>query len=339
MHKDVLKSNFTDGSISERVLQSTSLRHLRQLSKDDHFQKLASTDPLAMTRHVYSSFLKLLLPVVSSEDQKNISSALKITKFGNPGRWYPMARTMERRIYAHIGPTNSGKTHAAIQKMKSKGSGTYCAPLRLLAMEMYDRLNLDGIACSLVTGETIEYPLKGTCINPRDSPFISCTVEMFSHQKLFDIVIIDEIQMMADSLRGWAFTEAFLGARAPEVHVCGEESIIPVLKKLCIQNKEPLEIVTYKRLSPLHIGNKPVFKRNHMKKGDCFVTFSRNDAFELKNEIEHKTGKKCAIVYGKLPLESRRLQAKLFNSPDSDYDYLVATDAIGMGLNLYFPCK
>lgn len=335
IQREVVKTHFGVGRIPERHVMSISAKHIGILKKEGIFQNIIQ-NPNMLKRHVYTSFLQMLLPSVSNSEKLQTMNALKITDFGNPGKWYPMARSMERRIIAHVGPTNSGKTFSAIQKLKSASSGSYCAPLRLLAMEMYDTMNLEKKECSLITGEAIENSLNGDLLkDPRDASLISCTVEMFNLKRKYDIVVIDEIQMMADPFRGWAFTEAFLGAIAPEIHVCGEESILNLLKILCIMNNEPLEIIKYDRLSPLYVAKQAVGNKNQMKKGDCFVTFSRDSAYKLKEMIETKTRKKCAIIYGKLPLESRRLQAKLFNSPDSEYDFLVATDAIGMGMNLY----
>ena len=87
-------------------------------------------------------------------------SSVSLTTLKNPATWFPLARSMKRKIIAHLGPTNSGKTHAALQRLKESGDqgGIYCAPLRLLAMEMYDRLNTEGLKCGLATGEAIRGP-------------------------------------------------------------------------------------------------------------------------------------------------------------------------------------
>ena len=162
------------------------------------------------------------------------------------------------------------------------------------------------------------------------------------------VAVIDEIQMMSDADRGWAFTHALLGLPAREIHVCGEPAAIPLLKKISHLLKEPIEIHThYKRLVPLEVESRPLGKIHidgvnsphycgslALRKGDCVIAFSRRSIFLTKRAIETQTKRKVAVVYGTLPLESRTVQARLFNDPNSDYDVLVATDAIGMGLNL-----
>lgn len=309
----------------------------------------------------------------------NIPNPLSIK---NPASWFPLARSMKRKIIAHLGPTNSGKTHAALQKLKgsAENGGIYCAPLRLLAMEMYDRFNAEGLKCALVTGEVIRGPKLSTDIavdeatdedsllsidslkmlygydhstfrqRVQNAPFLSCTVEMADFNTCVGVAVIDEIQMLSDPERGWAFTHALLGLPAAEIHVCGEPAVIPLLKEICSYIGETLEIHSdYKRLVPLEIESKPLgtISRGDMdpipkgscgslslRKGDCVIAFSRRTIFLTKHSIEMQTKKKVAVVYGTLPLESRTIQARLFNDPESEYDVLVATDAIGMGLNL-----
>lgn len=121
----------------------------------------------------------------------------------SPAKWYPQARAMDRRLIMHVGPTNSGKTHNAMESLKKAKTGLYCGPLRLLANEIFERLNGEGIPCDLLTGEE-----RKTVPNAR---IVSCTVEMTSMTNKYDIAIIDEIQMMGDPQRGWAWTQALLG--------------------------------------------------------------------------------------------------------------------------------
>lgn len=274
--------------------------------------------------------------------------------FTQPSAWYPAARRLRRKIICHVGPTNSGKTYSALQSLTQRPDlrGIYCAPLRLLAIEMYNKLNaIEGVGCGLRTGEASCGPSKKV-IEPAkestelkaaadlgdwdDASLLSCTVEMADINRPYDIAIIDEIQMMADPQRGWAFTQALLGLQAKELYLCGEEAALPLIQALVSETGDELEIVHFKRLSPLkaesHALNESLAK---ISSGDCVVTFSRTQIFDLKYQIERRTGKRCAVVYGNLPMESRSEQARLFNEPGSSYDVLVASDAIGMGLNLY----
>jgi ATP-dependent RNA helicase SUPV3L1/SUV3 len=163
----------------------------------------------------------------------------------------------------------------------------------------------------------------------------SCTVEMLSLDKRYDVVVIDEIQMIADSQRGPAWTAAVLGTAAEEVHLCGEERAVPTIEALAKITGDELIVNRYQRLSPLEIAPRSLERDlSRIQKGDCIVTFSRTNIFNLKKDIEEKTGLRCAVVYGRLPPEIRAEQAALFNDPHRGFDVLVASDAIGMGLNL-----
>ncbi|KAK2737668.1 RNA helicase [Myotisia sp. PD_48] len=248
-----------------------------------------------------------------------------------PTEWYPAARSLQRQIHLHVGPTNSGKTYQALQRLEKAKSGFYCGPLRLLAHEIYTRLNNKGISCGLVTGDEIKLPQGGSTI-------FSNTVEMAPLGHELEVGVIDEIQMIADPQRGWAWTRALLGAQARELHLCGEERVVPLIRELAALMGDKLEIHQYKRLNPLMAMSyslKGDYKR--LEKGDCVVAFSRVAIHALKQDIEKATGRRAAIVYGSLPAEIRAQQADLFNDPNNDYDFLVASDAIGMGLNL--SCK
>lgn len=246
-----------------------------------------------------------------------------------PIEWYPEARTMQRKIHLHVGPTNSGKTYQALQRLEAAESGVYAGPLRLLAHEVYTRLNAKNKLCSLITGEERRIP------EGQEAYLTSCTVEMVPLNTTVDVAVIDEIQMMGDTSRGWAWTQAFLGVKAKEVHLCGEMRTVPLIQQLCAMMGDSLEIHKYERLSPLE-AMKSSLKGDlrNLEKGDAIILFSRLGIHTMKKEIERTTGKRCAVVYGSLPPETRAQQASLFNSPNNDYDFLVASDAVGMGLNL-----
>ncbi|KAL1962895.1 hypothetical protein VTN77DRAFT_9073 [Rasamsonia byssochlamydoides] len=256
----------------------------------------------------------------------------KVADLRYPAEWYPQARQMQRTIHLHVGPTNSGKTYHALKRLEACKKGFYAGPLRLLAQEVYTRFNAQGISCGLVTGDEVRFPDNE---QPR---IVSNTVEMVSLGREYEVGVIDEIQMIADPRRGWAWTRALLGARAQELHLCGETRAVPLIRELVALTGDTLEIHRYDRLNPLKVMSKSLqgdFR--NLQKGDCLVSFSRVGIHALKNDIEKATGRRAAIVYGSLPAEIRTQQANLFNDPNNDYDFLVASDAIGMGLNL--KCK
>ncbi|KEF53422.1 uncharacterized protein A1O9_10397 [Exophiala aquamarina CBS 119918] len=246
-----------------------------------------------------------------------------------PTEWYSGARQIQREVHLHVGPTNSGKTYNALKRLEEKASGFYAGPLRLLAHEVYSRFKAKGVPCDLVTGDDVR-------LDDNEEVSISAsTVEMVDTARSVQVAVIDEIQMIESADRGWAWTRAFLGANAAEVHLCGENRVIPLIRELTASMGDTLHIHEYKRLNALKVMSRSLdgdFK--NLKKGDCMVSFSIVTLHALKKQIEVDTGRRCAIVYGGLPPETRAQQAALFNDPDNEYDFLVASDAIGMGLNL-----
>ena len=127
----------------------------------------------------------------------------------------------------------------------------------------------------------------------------------------------------------------YWGVKAKELHLCGEARTVPLIRALAASMGDKLEVHTYKRLSPLRTMSTSLKgDLSQLRKGDCIVVFSVVGIHAMKSQVEEKTGKRVAIVYGSLPPEIRAQQAALFNDPNNDYDILVASDAIGMGLNL-----
>ena len=250
----------------------------------------------------------------------------QLTNFSAPHEWFPLARGLARKFIVHVGPTNSGKTYHAMQRLKQAKSGVYAGPLRLLAWEVKDKLTREGIPCTLMTGQEKE-EVEGAC-------HISGTVEMVNTDTIVDVAVIDEAQMLASPDRGWAWTRALLGVPAYEVHVCGDPSMVEIVEELCAITGEPVEIREYQRLTPLVVSPPLMNGVRDLRKGDCVVAFGRAKLYDLKRLIEKYLALKVCIIYGSLPPEVRRQQAELFNDPNSGYDILVASDAIGMGLNL-----
>ncbi|RZC63484.1 hypothetical protein C5167_025245 [Papaver somniferum] len=194
-------------------------------------------------------------------------------------------------------------------------------------MEVFDKVNALGVYCSLRTGQ-----------EKKHVPFsnhASCTMEMVSTEELYDVAVIDEIQMLADPCRGYAWTRALLGVMAVEVHLCGDPSVLKIVRKVCAETGDELVENHYERFKPLVVEGKTLLgDLRNVKSGDCVVAFSRREIFEVKMAIEKFTKHRCCVIYGALPPETRRQQATLFNDQDNEYDVLVASDAVGMGLNL-----
>uniref|UniRef100_A0A6M2DHU9 ATP-dependent RNA helicase SUV3 homolog, mitochondrial n=1 Tax=Xenopsylla cheopis TaxID=163159 RepID=A0A6M2DHU9_XENCH len=252
----------------------------------------------------------------------------KISDLRTPANWYPAARAINRKIIFHAGPTNSGKTYHALQRFMNAKSGVYCGPLKLLATEVFHKSNENQTDCDLVTGEERKFA-KGN--DP--SNHVSCTVEMTSVNTPYEVAIIDEIQMIKDPGRGWAWTRAFLGLVADEVHVCGEPSAVDLIRELCTTTGEDLEVRNYKRLTSLSVEDSALGTLDNVQPGDCIVCFSKNDIYSVSRGIEAR-GREVAVIYGGLPPGTKLAQAAKFNDIKNSCKIMVATDAIGMGLNL-----
>jgi ATP-dependent RNA helicase SUPV3L1/SUV3 len=307
---------------------------------------------------------------VSYETVVKMRALHEATNMAYPADHYLFARSIKRKVIMHVGPTNSGKTHNALRALAAAESGCYAGPLRLLAHEVWERLNLGQIVpkgvdagprpatvassdvdtsldvdvekssplrkfgspkharvCNLVTGE------EQKIVDPA-AKLLSCTVEMVNTANLVDVAVIDEIQLIGDPERGHAFSRAFLGLAANELYLCGEEAAVPLIEQLCKDTGDDLVIHRHERLTPLVVADEALGNFSKIEKGDCIVTFSRADIFFLKRKVEELTGMRCAVAYGYLPPEVRSEQAALFNDPQSGYDVIIGSDAVGMGLNL-----
>jgi hypothetical protein len=228
----------------------------------------------------------------------------------------------QQQVTLSIGPANSGKTHAAIERLIAAGSGWYLAPLRLLAYEISDRLNRRGIPCNLLTGEE-SLPVSGACIT-------AATIEMFNPMAEGGCVVIDEAQMLADPDRGWAWTRALMEARAREIHVLGSANAQDIVERLLRAVDQPFTSHARERLAPLTVAADP-WKFKELPARTILVAFSRARVLELKTALENME-RRVSIVYGALPPEVRRRQADRFAAGETEI--CVATDAVGMGLNL-----
>ena len=234
---------------------------------------------------------------------------------------FPVARSLNREIIFNVGPTNSGKTYAALQELKSAESGLYLAPLRLLALEGYENLKQSGVNVSLITGEEE--------IIDEDSTHISSTIEMLNSDIEVDVCVIDEIQMIGDRDRGWAWANALIGAPAKKVILTGSSDALEVVKEIANYLEEDLKIVEFERKNELKLLNSPT-PLKELEEATAIVTFSRKEVLEIKNKISPFF--KTSVVYGNLSPEVRREEARRFREGESQI--LIATDAIAMGLNL-----
>lgn len=229
---------------------------------------------------------------------------------------------MKRHFILDIGPTNSGKTYSGMQELIAAESGVYLGPLRLLAMEAAETINDAGVLCSMVTGEEAHVI--------EDARHIASTVEMLNRDAYYDVAVIDECQMITDPERGYAWSAAIASIKADIIHLClapeAEELIINILDS----TDEEYEIQYHERLVPLEMDTRIHYPYD-IQPGDAIVVFSRKEVQAKAAELE-KEGYKTSIVYGALPYEVRKEEVRKF--AEGETDVVVATDAIGMGMNL-----
>lgn len=236
---------------------------------------------------------------------------------------FERAAAMRRRFVAILGPTNSGKTHRAMEALLRARSGVYLAPLRLLALENYERLLEQGVAASLVTGEERRIAEGAT--------HVASTIEMLDTGREVEVAVIDEIQMLEDAERGSAWTAAVCGVPAQQVFLLGALSARPAVEALAQRLGCLLEVVLLERKAPLEMAPRPVASIGQLRRGDAVIAFSRREVLDWSARIA-QAGLAVATLYGNLSPEVRRSQAQRFR--DGEADVVVATDAIGMGLNL-----
>lgn len=240
-----------------------------------------------------------------------------------------LARSRRRKLIAVLGPTNSGKTYDAFARLAQAESGVYLGPLRLLALEAFNRLNSEfDVPTSLLTGED-RRDVDGARVT-------ASTIEMLNPDRYVDVAVIDEIQMLLDPDRGWAWTQAVVGANAGEVWLLGALSAEPAIRALADRLGLELEIRYKERKHPLTVAphalaTNPLASLDQAEKGDAWVVFSRRNALTLRDDFLAR-GKTVACIYGLLTPEVREREARRF--AEGEADILVATDAIGMGLNL-----
>lgn len=314
---------FNDVLLSFRryCLQSKTLPPDLHIKLSDIILKAAKHTDLFpyFLRHAHELFPHLHC----MDDLKHISDLTE------PSYWYIEARDMKRKIIYHAGPTNSGKTYSALKRFQESSNGIYCGPLKLLANEVFIKSNSAGLKCDLITGEERRFGDE----SGKPSEHMACTVEMVNLEKTYEVAVIDEIQMIKDQQRGWAWTRALLGIKANEIHVCGDLTASDLISDLSFLTGDDFELKTYERLTSLAIMDKPLESYDNVEPGDCFVCFNKNDIYNVLNNLEVR-GHEVAVIYGSMPPGVKLNQAARFNDPNDKCKILVATDAIGMGLNL-----
>ena len=231
-----------------------------------------------------------------------------------------MSLNLKQKINAILGPTNTGKTHKAIEIMLKHNSGMVGVPLRLLARELYDKISsrIGKQSVALITGEEKYIP--------KYPKYYICTVEAMPTDIPVDIVIIDEVQLANDIERGHIFTKRIFESRGRvETLFLGSDTIEKILKKIIPE----IDVIKQSRFSSLSYETSKKISR--LRKKTAIIAFSINRVYEIADFVRQQNGG-AAVVLGALSPRTRNAQVELYQSGQADY--LVATDAIGMGLNM-----
>ncbi|MCR5292449.1 MAG: ATP-dependent helicase [Eubacterium sp.] len=287
--------------------RSTQVWSMRKIEKALHYQ--------AITQYLEKK---------KQEEEENIlidEISLLYEQY-SPDMYIEKAKKLKRTFIFHVGPTNSGKTYDAIEDMKKNTPGTYLGPLRLLALEMYDKMNASGVPCSMITGEE--------SLITEGAEVVSSTIELCDFRKHYKTAVIDEAQLIADPFRGSAWLKAICLVDADIVHICMAPEALSYIKKLVASFDSPSYTVNHERLSPLYFGGE-IKGYEDLRPGDALICFSRKSVLSTTALLE-KNGFKASVIYGALPPEARRNEVRKFLNRDTNM--VVATDAIGMGISL-----
>ncbi len=331
--KDVYKMHFSSNSDLGRMYQEKLKSHFNSLLveeghkpdiiNDEEYERFFEQLDTSLWRNeafIDREFSKLLRSITALK-RKDISATILKDYLGQ--FWiHSDARTLNRKIIYHMGPTNSGKTYHAIEALCKSKSGCYLAPLRLLASELFDTMNSKNVKTNLLTGEEV--------IEIEGAEHYSSTIEMARLNERFECCVIDEIQMISDPHRGWAWTRALVNLNAPEIHLCGDPSALERVQDILKLTGDELIIKSYERMTELEVMDKTI-TMSSLQKSDALICFSRRNALKYKSDLE-QLGFKVSIVYGRLSPEVRREQARKFD--EGETDIMVSTDAIAMGMNL-----
>ena len=255
-------------------------------------------------------------------EQRQSEEIREIFREYSPDFYIERAKKLKRSFVLHVGPTNSGKTYHAIEDLKKNTPGTYLGPLRLLALEMFDRINAAGIPCSMLTGEE--------SIPVENAQIISSTIELCDYRTHFKTAVIDEAQLVADPGRGASWLKAICMVDAEVVHICMAPEAQKYVEGLINNFSDRYSVVHHERLAPLRYGGS-IRDFRDLQKDDALICFSRKSVLSTAAHLE-KNGFRASVIYGALPPEARRNEVRKYT--EGETNIVVATDAIGLGISL-----
>lgn len=314
------KGQFNSMEQKKRQIISMDMIYIEECAHADRFAEyILHTEGLNLCAVAISELYRRYVASAEKELRKAIQNRVQT----DAEIEYTQALAMERKFILHIGGTNSGKTYESVERLKKSKSGVYAGPLRLLALEIYDKLNAAGVPCTMVTGEE-----RLVC---EDSRVYSCTAEMVDLDQEYDIAVIDEAQMISDPFRGDAWSRLIMGVKAKEVHVCMAPEAEGIISRILKRCNIKYDVVRHHRNTELIFEDKPFELDTDLQKGDALILFSKKMVLDVAARLE-LMGMKASVIYGNLPPQIRKKQFEMFLSGENQV--VVATDAIGLGVNL-----
>ena len=307
-----------DAFVAERAQRPFyDIRSLKRIVHEE-LQHADQGEPEDLVRRIRERSRKLDFEAREKEHVRSLVHERHLVAYKE---YFPEARALGRELTLYVGPTNSGKTWHALNELVRGESGVYLAPLRLLALEGQDEIIRRGKDASFITGEERD-------IRP-GARFTASTIEMLDPRREYDCAVIDEVQLLTDEDRGWAWCQALVGVAARHVYMTGSLDCVPLVEAMAEYLDEPLEIRRLERFTPLE----PIQHAVHLgdvEAGTAVIAFSRREVLTLKAMLERRFP--VSVIYGNLTPEVRREEARRFREGESLV--LVSTDAIAMGLNL-----
>lgn len=321
-HKQIIEAYGIPKSYIRKYFPHGRIRHV--VNKQGHHISFPIWTDEELKKSISNPEIQKYL-LEQSEKAQNAAAIIEIQnlfKNYSPDYYIQQAKEKSRAFVLHVGPTNSGKTYDAIQDMKKHTPGTYLGPLRLLALEMYDKINNDGIPCSMITGEE--------SLIVEDAEIISSTIELCNTRTRFKTAVIDEAQLIADPYRGASWLKAICLVNADVVHICMAPEALDYIEALIQSFGADYTIEHHERLAPLSYTGS-IHGYSDLRDGDALICFSRKNVLSTAALLE-KNGFKASVIYGALPPESRRNEVRKYLNGETTV--VVATDAIGMGISL-----
>ena len=255
-------------------------------------------------------------------EQRREQEMRELLESFSPDYYVSRAQKLNRLFILHVGPTNSGKTYDAVEDLKKNTPGTYLGPLRLLALEMSDKINDAGIPCSMITGEE--------AIIKENAQVVSSTIELCDFSRHFKTAVIDEAQLIGDPDRGASWLKALCMVDADVVHVCMAPEAAGFITELITSFGAEYVVQNHQRLAPLSYAGTCRGIRD-IRPGDAIICFSRKSVLSTAAQLE-RNGFKTSVIYGALPPQARRDEVRKYMAGESNV--VVATDAIGLGISL-----